>query len=165
MTLSKVLHLLGELRFEGDDRAPPDNRRRGQFRAGWEDFTVRRRQYYDRTLDRLKWHNLGYRFGERFGAQTREEINKVYDLVAGQYDRARSDGPSAESAIASAEASDIEGMKTEVTQLRTKRSRRLRDLAFEAANGVCCVCDRDFSRVLEGRTSLTGSPPKSARGS
>lgn len=47
--------------------------------------------------------------------------------------------------------SDIEGTKTEIVQSKTKRSRRLRDLAFEAAAGVCNVCERDFSEVLGGR--------------
>jgi hypothetical protein len=45
---------------------------------------------------------------------------------------------------------DIEGMKTEVLRLTTKRSRRLRDLAFKAANNICSVCDRDYSKVLDG---------------
>jgi hypothetical protein len=47
--------------------------------------------------------------------------------------------------------SDIEGTKTEVLRLTTKRSRRLRDTAFIAAKGLCSVCDRDFSLLLEGR--------------
>jgi hypothetical protein len=50
-----------------------------------------------------------------------------------------------------AEESDIEGIKTEVIQFRTKRSRRLRLAALNAAKGRCCVCDRDFSKVLQGR--------------
>jgi hypothetical protein len=50
-----------------------------------------------------------------------------------------------------AEESDIEGTKTEVLGIISKRSRRLRHLAFEAANGVCGVCGRDFSKVLGGR--------------
>lgn len=50
-----------------------------------------------------------------------------------------------------AEESDIEGTKTEVVRITSKRSRRLRDLAFKAAQGVCCACRRDFSKVLGGR--------------
>ncbi len=49
-----------------------------------------------------------------------------------------------------ADEGDIEGTKTEVRRLTTKRSRRLRDLAFNAANNICSVCDRDYSKVLEG---------------
>jgi hypothetical protein len=50
-----------------------------------------------------------------------------------------------------AKESDIEGLKTEARLIRTKRSRKLRDAAFNAAQGVCCVCDRDFSKLLNGR--------------
>jgi predicted HNH restriction endonuclease len=50
-----------------------------------------------------------------------------------------------------AEESDIEGTKTEALRLTTKRSRKLRDLAFKAANNICSVCDRDYSIVLGGR--------------
>lgn len=53
--------------------------------------------------------------------------------------------------IRCAEELDIEGTKTEIVLLRSKRSRKLRDKAFKAANGVCCVCDRDFTKVLGGR--------------
>lgn len=54
-------------------------------------------------------------------------------------------------ALCFAHASDIEGTKTEVVQFKTKRSRKLRDLAFKAAHGICAVCRRDYSKVLEGR--------------
>jgi hypothetical protein len=50
-----------------------------------------------------------------------------------------------------ADESDIEGTKTEVLQFRTKRSRKLRDRAFHAAHGVCCVCRQNYSAVLGGR--------------
>jgi hypothetical protein len=50
-----------------------------------------------------------------------------------------------------ADESDIEGTKTEVIQFKTKRSRKLRALAFKAARGVCSVCGRDYSKVLGGR--------------
>jgi Zn finger protein HypA/HybF involved in hydrogenase expression len=50
-----------------------------------------------------------------------------------------------------AEESDIEGTKTEIRAIKTKRSRKLRDMAFKAADGVCCVCQRDYSKVLGGR--------------
>jgi Zn finger protein HypA/HybF involved in hydrogenase expression len=58
-----------------------------------------------------------------------------------------------EQAVAScfAEESDIEGTKTEITSVKTKRSRKLRDLAFKYARGICCVCRRDYSKVLAGR--------------
>jgi hypothetical protein len=50
-----------------------------------------------------------------------------------------------------ARADDIESTKTEAQCFKTKRSRRLRDLAFRLAKGVCCVCGHDFSKFLGGR--------------
>lgn len=47
--------------------------------------------------------------------------------------------------------SAIEGTKTEVVQIRRERSQSLRDKAFNAAKGICCVCRRDFSKLLDGR--------------
>lgn len=47
--------------------------------------------------------------------------------------------------------SELEGITTEVVRLTSSRSRRLRDLAMKQAQGVCCVCDRDFSGVLGGK--------------
>ncbi len=50
-----------------------------------------------------------------------------------------------------AEASDFEGLRAEVTQLRSTRSKRLRKLAIQASSGICAVCRTDFSNVLGGR--------------
>jgi hypothetical protein len=50
-----------------------------------------------------------------------------------------------------AEPEDIEGTKTEALRFSTKRSRRLRNLAFKSAKGICCVCERNFSKLLAGR--------------
>jgi hypothetical protein len=55
------------------------------------------------------------------------------------------------SSVDFADASAIEGIKVEARRLLTKRSRRLRELAFKKAKGVCCVCERDFSKTLAGR--------------
>lgn len=47
--------------------------------------------------------------------------------------------------------SDIEGLRYEIVTMTTKRSRRIRDAAFKQANGVCAVCERDYSKLLGGR--------------
>lgn len=47
--------------------------------------------------------------------------------------------------------SEIEGTKTEVRYLKNQRSRRLRNLAFDHAKGICAVCERDFSELLNGQ--------------
>jgi hypothetical protein len=62
------------------------------------------------------------------------------------------DGPDSETIPERpADESDIEGMKKEVTVLQAVRSRRLRNIAYKSAHGICCVCDTDFSGVLGGK--------------
>lgn len=78
---SEVAEFLKGLDYQRDGRKPADNRRRGRFQAGWEDWTVRDRDYKDRALSTLTWHNLGFRFGKEFGSLTREEIREVYAIV------------------------------------------------------------------------------------
>jgi endonuclease/exonuclease/phosphatase family metal-dependent hydrolase len=75
------------LRFERDDRAPPDERRRGRFKAGWEDATVRGKEYAENTLQWLTWHNLGYRFGRLLGHRSQTEIDEAYKILADLYVR------------------------------------------------------------------------------
>jgi predicted HNH restriction endonuclease len=50
-----------------------------------------------------------------------------------------------------AEASDVEGIQTELRRVTKKRSRRLRELALSSSGGICEVCKRDYSKVLAGR--------------
>ena len=87
MTTSEVEQLFGQLRFERDDRDPPDERRRGQFKAGWEDATVRGKVYAENTLQWLTWHNLGYRFGRLLGHRSQTEIDEAYKILADLYVR------------------------------------------------------------------------------
>ena len=49
-----------------------------------------------------------------------------------------------------AEESDIEGLKYEITHFARKRSRALRNKVLKKAKGVCSVCQRDFSQLLDG---------------
>jgi 5-methylcytosine-specific restriction protein A len=49
-----------------------------------------------------------------------------------------------------AEPSALEGIKTETVKYSRGRNRRLRDLALEKSNSICCVCGVDYSKVLEG---------------
>ena len=81
VTLAEVRNILRRLSLSEirEFRYPPDNRRRGQFKAGWEDFTTgRHANYTEETLERLTWHNLGYRFGKEVGSST-DDINTYYD--------------------------------------------------------------------------------------
>lgn len=49
-----------------------------------------------------------------------------------------------------AESAAIEGVMTETVRYVRGRNRQLRDLALKESKGVCCVCEIDFSKVLNG---------------
>jgi 5-methylcytosine-specific restriction protein A len=50
-----------------------------------------------------------------------------------------------------AEPAAIEGLLTETKVYVRGRSRQLRELALEKANGVCCVCNVDYKELLNGK--------------
>ncbi len=85
MSPDEVLKLFAHLEYEWDGRNPPDNLRKGRFRNGWEDASVRRQEYSAETLRRLTWHNLGYRFGKLLGSRTADQIDEVYRILAASY--------------------------------------------------------------------------------
>ena len=85
MTPQDIREAFGLLEYRRDKRRPPDERRRGQFRAGWEGATTRGRVYSASTMERLTWHNLGYRLGNHFGDQRPEQINLAFEVLAGLY--------------------------------------------------------------------------------
>jgi 5-methylcytosine-specific restriction protein A len=55
----EIVQAFASFRYATDEREPPDNLRRGQFRAGWGDATVRNQECTDSTLARLTRHNVG----------------------------------------------------------------------------------------------------------
>jgi len=86
MTPLEIRQLFSQLQYERDVRKQPDERRRGQFRAGWEDRTIRGKIYDEGTLLRLTWHNLGYRFGEHFGYRSPEQIDEAFRVLTKLYE-------------------------------------------------------------------------------
>jgi hypothetical protein len=67
-----------------EDRARHDNRRRGQFQAGWK--AAEKRDFAERTLKILHWNNLGYRFGKCFGPRNEDEVREAYEYLATNHD-------------------------------------------------------------------------------
>jgi hypothetical protein len=80
MTASEVIAFLGQLEYEGDDRKAPDSKRLGRFKAGWGDATERGTIYREDTLRRLKWQNLGYRCGVKWGIRPDDEMEQVFKI-------------------------------------------------------------------------------------
>lgn len=83
---AEIEPLFACLEYEHDVRHPPDERRRGQFCAGWGDPAERGEVYATETLEQLTWHNLGYRFGKHFGHQPPEEIERAFEVLARLYE-------------------------------------------------------------------------------
>jgi 5-methylcytosine-specific restriction endonuclease McrA len=65
--------------------------------------------------------------------------------------RSRSNKPNRGNTSSFGGVTAIEGQKTEVVKLVSKRHRGLRDRALREAKGHCCVCGTDFSQLLDGR--------------
>jgi exonuclease III len=78
--------LLDHLAYEEDVRSTtPDEtgHRRGQFKAGWR-AAVAGEEYADSTLERLTWHNLGWRLGRLFGETDEPMIEELYEWCVKQ---------------------------------------------------------------------------------
>jgi len=147
LTNDEVVQFLGALSYEGDDREPPDNYRRGQFKAGWEDWTVRHESYTDETLNRLKWHNLGYRFGKRFGPCAAHEIAAVYELLAALYGTPEKDGKVSLPGESEDSSGLVEGAVCRVVVNAYERNAEARRRCIARYGTSCCVCGFDFGHV------------------
>ena len=77
--------LLSEMGYEKDIREMPDNRRKGQFKAGWEDFTIRGNTHNENSLKSLTWNNLGNRLGKELSPKSPDEIYEIYECFARHY--------------------------------------------------------------------------------
>ena len=72
---------MNDLNCESDGRSTDpdvDNRRKGRFRAGWDDAAVRGKIYEEETLKNLYWQNLGYRLGKLFGNTSDPLKEEIY---------------------------------------------------------------------------------------
>lgn len=98
MTPEKIQEAFVQLVYQRDKRRPPDERRRGQFRAGWEDATKRGEVYSEGTLERLTWRNLGYRLGQSFGDHLPKEIDGAFDILAELFEKQRSQNATSQQA-------------------------------------------------------------------
>lgn len=73
------------LKHTNDERQPPDEGRRRQFKRGWSDFANRNQRYTADTLAALTWTNLGYRFAQDLQTSPAEDIDEVWAVVADWY--------------------------------------------------------------------------------
>jgi 5-methylcytosine-specific restriction protein A len=147
MTFAEVARIFEQLPAVRDDRYPPDGLRRGQFRAGWEDVTVRGKEYRPGTLQRLTWHNLGYRFGKVVGPRSAEQIGAVYEHLARLYDGTRPDGLASLPGEIADGSPLVEGAVCRVTVNAYERNREAVRQCKQHHGTVCVICGFDFGAV------------------
>ena len=170
MTDSEIRKVFSELSYKQDKRKPPENLRRGQFHKGWN----RRKPITEKTLNsRLTWNNLGYRMGQYFGSQSKEQIDKVFQVLADDYRSGVT--PSAKKAASKVakkirarwqrnagqtsknqpqrndfpdeideNASLPEGAKRRITVNAYERNRKARYLCIKKYKAKCCICGFSF---------------------
>jgi 5-methylcytosine-specific restriction protein A len=156
MTTSEVEQLFGRLRFERDDRDPPDERRRGQFKAGWEDATVRGEVYAENTLQWLTWHNLGYRFGRLLGHRSRTEIDETYKILADLYARPQASNRRQALRPVSRNVNDSVAIQAVTWNVARRHASVLEHLARIAAPDVVTLQEVTFKQEDGFRERLAG---------
>ena len=67
--------------LEDDRTRDPHADRHRAFITGWN-RADKGREYTPKTLERLKWDNLGYRMRKKFGPQSAEQRDRVYTVLA-----------------------------------------------------------------------------------
>jgi hypothetical protein len=147
MTPDDIQRVIATLQYERDERRRPDERRRGQFFAGWLDATTRGKLYSSQTLKRLTWHNLGYRLGKRFGDQPSDRIGEAFEKAAALYKPPRI----AEAVMLPEEVvatpAMIEGAVCRVSVNAYERSPEARQRCIEYYGTDCCICGFNFGAV------------------
>jgi hypothetical protein len=137
-----VVSLVESLSFIKDVRRPPDERRKARFRAGWEDATVRRKEYSSQTLRNLTWHNLGYRTGKILGSLTVFEINRIFDSFAKLYNNIEYANNIANKDLEG--RLYIEGSVYKSVSTTYERSKGARKACIARYGTSCYVCGFDF---------------------
>ena len=115
LTRDEASRLLGGLPYEVDERKPPDNRRQGQFRAGWN-----RKACSPKSLRKLTWHNLGYRVGRELGSRDRAEMDQAFEQFAHLYTESSSTKSTGGSAWTDAELEASVETYLEMLEIETR---------------------------------------------
>jgi predicted HNH restriction endonuclease len=145
--------IFNELVYNKDDRSPPDNRRRAQFKIGWENAAFKRRPYTSETLSEiLTWNNLGYRFGAKLGQRSESEINEAYDFLAQRYSIRGAELSSVNTASFFPDEVDSaqifrEGAVRQVTVNAYERDPKARRKCIDYYGLNCSVCNFNFGKV------------------
>jgi 5-methylcytosine-specific restriction endonuclease McrA len=165
-----VLAGIGDLH---DDRLEPDNRRRGQFKAGWADATTRGQTYSETALAQITWNNLGYRMGKAIGPAADELILEIFGELAELYGTAdeaeifglameddESDENEDEEQLPGDEEFDEAGLEegklVVVVTNRYERSAAARMACLAHHGHACSVCGFDYATAFPGIPEAEG---------
>lgn len=157
-------HLNDTIQFErvcrnitviADVRKPPNERRRGQFKAGWEDATTRYKCYTAQTLERLTWRNLGYRFGQHLGESTFSRINNAFEWCCCQYPNLAPNKALPKNTLSKtllpeevpAAEAFWEGAITRIAVNNYERNSEARQRCIKHYGTRCCACGIELSSV------------------
>lgn len=146
--------IFSELVYDKDDRSPPDNRRRAQFKIGWNNAISQQKNYSDEKLSRiLTWNNLGYRFGAKLGNRPEIEINEVYNFLAQRYLDKSAELSFITTAQVFPDEVDLtkifrEGAVRQVTVNAYERDPKARQKCIDHYGSSCSVCGFNFGRAF-----------------
>jgi len=146
--------IFNELVYNKDVRSPPDNRRRAQFKIGWNNAILKQTPYTDKTLNEtLTWNNLGYRFGVKLGHLSDAEIDEIYNFLAEQYLIANTTLPSANTTKLFPDELDSteifrEGAMRQVQVNAYERDTKARQKCIEHYGWSCFACNYNFREVF-----------------
>ena len=77
--------VLDSLTYRRDDRNPPDDARRQQFKIQWKRAAQGEPMSEQTLRAKLTWANLGYRAGREYGPASDSRIDAAFDRFAGIY--------------------------------------------------------------------------------
>ncbi len=146
--------IFNELFFERDDRSPPDNKRKAQFKIGWENVTLNRRKYTEEKLNLvLTWNNLGYRFGSKLGELSDLKINAAYNFLAQKYLTNHSEVTLVNNTSIFPDEIDVsetysEGSTRQILVNTYERDPKARQKCIEHYGLNCSVCDFNFGKTF-----------------
>jgi hypothetical protein len=105
------------------------------------DKILPRSQLNKGLLASVNWDSQGS--GIEIPSEVAEELESRWEQLLNR--------PRALPPIADGQSSAWDGERVETTGYRRSRNRALRDEAYNRANGICESCEKDFSKVLDGK--------------
>jgi predicted HNH restriction endonuclease len=151
LTLDEIRQALQELGGEANWQDIEDKvtqKRGGSHEPylDWRNYTTTMRQLFQK-------HCKGYRkyTGQEYFRKVGESPLRYQLTSLAQVTSSPNSLTRSSRAIQPAEPAAIEGLRTETVRYVSSRSKKLRDLAMAKSDGICCVCETDYTTLLEGK--------------